>query len=175
MARALCFRADLLHRTSLVIVRSLFLSLLAAALLAVSACGGGGDSTATIPEYTASVTDARDRVDFALSRITKGEKGNTEEFLTRMEEAAAAIDAAASDLEDADVAEGYADETERLTTALHQLAIDLRATAHDLAQPELGGIIPTTQGLNFESWDQANLALATLKADGLKVELIGRH
>jgi hypothetical protein len=159
-----------------VIVRSLVLSLLAAAVLAVSACGGGGgDSTATIPEYTASVTDARDRVDFALARITKGEKGNTEEFLTRMEEAAAAIDAAASDLEDADVAEGYADETERLTTALRQLAIDLRATAHDLGQPELGGIIPTTQGLNFESWDQANLALATLKADGLKVELIGRH
>jgi hypothetical protein len=159
-----------------VIVRSLLLSLLAAAVLAVSACGGGGgDETATIPEYTASVTDARDRVDFALARITQGEKGNTEEFLTRMEEAGAAIDAAASDLEDADVAEGYADETERLTKALHQLAIDLRATAHDLGQPELGSIIPTTQGLNFESWDEANRALAVLKADGLKIELIGRH
>lgn len=157
------------------IVRALLVSLLAMAVLAVSACGGGGDSTATLPEYTASVVDARDRVDFALARITKGEKGNTEEFLTRMEEAAAAIDAAASDLEDADVAEGYTDETERLTTALHQLAVDLRATAHDLAQPELGSIIPTTQGLNFESWDQANLALAALQADGLKIELIGRH
>jgi hypothetical protein len=158
------------------ILRSLLLSLLAAALLAVSACGGGGgDSTATIPEYTASVTDARDRVDFALARITQGEKGNTEEFLTRMEEAAAAIDAAASDLEDADVAEGYADETERFTTALHQLAVDLRATAHDLRQPEFSGVIPTTQGLNFESWDEANRALGVLIADGLKIELIGRH
>jgi hypothetical protein len=157
------------------IVRALLVSLLTAAVLAASACGGGGDSTATLPEYTASVTDARDRVDFALARITQGEKGNTEEFLTRMEEAAAAIDAAASDLEDADVAEGYTDETERFTTALRQLAVDLRATAHDLGQPELGSIIPTTQGLNFESWDQANLALAALKADGLKIELIGRH
>jgi hypothetical protein len=158
-----------------VIARSLLLSLLAAAALAVSACGGGGDSTATVAEYTASVTDTRDRVDFALARITQGTKGDTEEFLDRMEEAAAVIDDAASDLEDADVAEGYADETERLTTALHQLAVDLRATAHDLGQPELGGIIPSTQGLNFESWDQANLALAALQADGLKIELIGRH
>jgi hypothetical protein len=159
-----------------VIVRSLLLSLLAAAALALSACGGGGgDSNASVAEYTASVTDTRDRVDFALARITKGTKGDTEEFLNRMEEAAAVIDDAASDLGDADVAEGYADETERLTTALHQLAVDLRATAHDLGQPELGSIIPTTQGLNFESWDQANLALATLQADGLKVELIGRH
>jgi hypothetical protein len=157
-----------------VIVRSLFVLLLAAAAIAISACGGG-DSTATVAEYTASVRDARDRVDFALARITKGEKGNTAEFLNRMEEAAAVIDDAASDLDDADVAEGYTDETERLTTALRQLAVDLRATAHDLGQPELGSIIPTTQGLNFDSWDQANLALAALQADGLKIELIGRH
>jgi hypothetical protein len=156
------------------ILRSLFLALLAAAVLAVSACGGD-DEPATLAEYTESVSDTRDRVDFALARITQGEKGNTEEFLIRMEEAATAIDGAADDLEDADVAEGYDDETERFTTALHQLAVDLRATAHDLRQPELSGVIPTTQGLNFESWDQANLALAALKADGLKIELIGRH
>jgi hypothetical protein len=158
-----------------VIPRVLLLALLSAAALAVSACGGGGDSTATIAEYTASVRQARDRVDFALARITAGKKGDMEEFLIRMEEAAVVIDDAASDLEDADVAEGYADETERLTKALHQLAVDLRATAHDLGQPELGGLFPTTQGLNFESWDQANLALAALQADGLKIELIGRH
>jgi hypothetical protein len=158
-----------------VIVRSLLLALLAAAVLAVSACGGGGDSTATIPEYTASVRDARDRVDFALARITQGTKGDIDEFLIRMEEAAVVIEDAADDLEDADVAEGYADETERLTKALHQLAVDLRATAHDLGQPELGGLIPTTQGLNFNSWDEANRALAVLQADGLKIELIGGH
>jgi hypothetical protein len=156
-----------------VIVRSLLLALVAAAALAVSACGGDGDSTATIPEYTASVRDARDRTDFALARITRAQ--DRDEFLIRMEEAAAAIEAAASELEDADVAKGYADETERLTSALHQLAVDLRATAHDLGQPELGSVLPTTQGLNFESWDKANLALASLIADGLKVELIGRH
>jgi hypothetical protein len=158
-----------------VIARSLLLSLLAAAALALSACGGGGDETATVAEYTASVSATRDRVDFALARITAGEKGDTEEFLIRMEEAAAAIEGAADDLEEEDVAEGYADETERFTSALHQLAVDLRATAHDLRQPELGGVIPSTQGLNFESWDEANLALAALKADGLKIELIGRH
>ncbi len=157
------------------IARAFTFVLLAAAVLAVSACGGGGADTATLPEYTASVRDTRDRVDYALGRITSGPKGDTEEFLVRMEEAAVLIDDAASDLEDADVAEGYADETERLTKALHQLSVDLRATAHDLGQPELGSLIPTTQGLNFESWDEANLAIAALKADGLKIELIGRH
>ena len=157
------------------------LALLAAAVvgvsvLAVSACGGdGGDSTATIAEYTASVNDARDRTDFALARITKTQPGDKEEFLIRMEEAAVSIEAAADDLEEADVAKGYADETERLTSALHQLSVDLSATAHDLAQPELSDIITGTQGLNFDSWDKANLALASLIADGLNVKLIGRH
>lgn len=155
------------------IARVLLLWLLAAATLAVSACGGDGDSTATVAEYTASVRDARDRVDFALSRITKAP--DREEFLIRMEEAAVAVEAAADDLDEAGVAEGYADETERLTSALHQLSVDLSATAHDLEQPELGNLLPGTQGLNFDSWDKANLALAQLIADGLNVQLIGRH
>jgi len=155
------------------IARALLVALLAAAVLAASACGGDGRSTATVAEYTASVSTARDRVDFALSRITKAK--SKDEFLNRMDEAAAAIDAAASDLEDADVAEGYDDETEQLTSALHQLSVDLEATAHDIAQPEFGGLISGSQGLNFESWDKANLALAALIGDGLEVELIGRH
>jgi hypothetical protein len=156
------------------IARSLVVSLLAATCLAVSACGGdGGSSTATVAEYTESVSMARDRVDFALARITRAQ--SKEEFLNRMDEAAAAIDDAASELEEADVAEGYNDETEKLTSALHQLSVDLEATAHDLAQPELGDLVTGSQGLNFESWDQANLALASLIGDGIKVKLIGRH
>jgi nitrogen-specific signal transduction histidine kinase len=156
------------------IVRSLLASLLVAFAVVVSACGGGDEtSSATVAEYTASVSSARDRVDFALARITKAT--SQEEFLNRMDEAAAAIDAAASDLEDAGVAEGYDDETEQLTSALHQLSVDLEATAHDIAQPEFSGLVGDAQGLNFESWDKANLALAALIGDGIEVELIGRH
>jgi hypothetical protein len=156
------------------IVRLLVFVVLATVLVAVSGCGGsGGSSTATVAEYTESVSLARDRVDFALARITRAQ--SHEEFLNRMEEASAAIEHAASELEDADVAKGYADETERLTSALHQLSVDLSATAHDLSQPELSGIATGTQGLNFDSWDKANRALASLIGDGLDVELIGRH
>ncbi len=153
----------------------LALAALAAGLVAfASACGGSdGGSSATRAEYVESVSTARDRVDFALSRITKAK--SQEEFLNRMNEAAAAIDGAASELEDEAVLEGYEDETEKLTKALHQLSVDLEATAHDIAQPEFAGLTGGAQGLNFESWDKANLALAALIADGMKVRLIGNH
>jgi hypothetical protein len=160
--------------------RSILLSTLGAAALAAglvlmtAACGGSdGGSTATKEEYAASVVTARDRVDFALSRITKGQ--TQEEFINRMAEASVAIEDAASELDDEAVLAGYEDETEKLTKALHQLSVDLEATAHDIAQPELAGLAGGAQGLNFESWDQANLALAALIADGFKIELIGRH
>jgi hypothetical protein len=156
--------------------RSILSAVLGAAVLAfsLSACGGSdGGSTVSKEEYLASVVTARDRVDFALSRITKAT--TQEEFLNRMNEASAAIDGAASELEGEDVLEGYEDETEKFTTALHQLSVDLEATAHDIAQPEFAGLVGGARGLNFESWDQANLALAALIADGFKIELIGRH
>jgi TolA-binding protein len=160
--------------------RRSILLLLGMATLAVglaafaSACGGSdGGSSASQTEYVESVTTARDRVDFALSRITKAK--TQEEFLNRMNEAAAAIDGAATELEDENVLEGYEDETEKLTKALHQLSVDLEATAHDIAQPEFAGLAGGAKGLNFESWDQANLALAALIADGMKVQLIENH
>jgi hypothetical protein len=160
--------------------RTSFLSAFGAAaialvlVLSLSACGGSdGGSTASQQEYVASVVTARDRVDFALARINKGD--SQEERLNRMSEAAAAIDHAASELEDEAVLEGYEDETEKLTKALHQLSVDLEATAHDLSQPELAGLASGAQGVNFESWDEANLALASLIADGFKIKLIGRH
>ena len=89
-----------------------------------------------------------------------------------MDEAAAAIDGAASDLEDAGAPEGFADESER---AHERLAPALR-------RPERGRD-PTSgtrssrprRRLNFESWDKANLALAAMIGDGLDVKLIERQ
>ncbi len=150
----------------------LLLVVLAAASGLASGCGGS-NSAPTLAEYQQSVVAARDRVDFALARITKAKA--KEEFLNRMNEAAAAIGNAASDLEEAGAAEGFEDETKKLADALHQLSVDLSATAHDLGQPEGQGLVSGAQGLNFESWDNANLALASLIGQGIDVELIGRH
>ena len=145
---------------------------LAAAVVLAAGCGGS-NSAPTLTEYEQSVVTARDRVDFALGRITKAKA--KDEFLNRMDEASAAIDDAASGLEEAGVAEGFDDETKKLTDALHQLSVDLSATASDLRQPEGQVLVTGASGLNFESWDQANLALASLIGQGIDVELIGRH
>jgi len=153
--------------------RRLLVVLVAVAAVAASGCGGGGSSTQSLADYAKSVVTARDRADFALGRITKAK--SKEEFINRMDEASAAIDDAASDLDDAGSAEGFEDETAKLVAALHQLSVDLDATAHDLGQPEGEGLLTGARGLNFESWDEANLVLASLIGQGIKVELIGRH
>jgi nitrogen-specific signal transduction histidine kinase len=144
------------------------------AAFVVPGCGGGDSEAApTVAEFEAAVGTTRDRVDFALARITKAK--SKEEFLNRMDEAAVAIDDAATSFEDAGAAEGFEDEADKLATSLHQLSVDLAATAHDIRQPEFGGLVGGAQGLNFESWDNANLALAGMIGDGLDVKLIGRH
>ena len=153
--------------------RPLLAVLVAVAAVAASGCGGGGSSTQSLDDYAQSVVTTRNRVDFALGRITKAE--SKEEFINRMDEASAAIDDAASDLDDAGPAEGFEDETDELVDALDQLSVDLDALAHDLRQPEGEGLLTGAQGLNFESWDKANLVLASLIGQGIKVELIGRH
>lgn len=153
-------------------LRCLPVVLLAAAALLASGCGGGS-SSATLAEYQESVVTTRDRVDFALARITRAK--SKEEFLNRMDEASAAIDNAASDLDDGGVAEGFEDETGKLSDALHQLSVDLSATASDIRQPDFRGLVTGAQGLSFESWDDANRALASLVGQGIEVDLIARH
>jgi hypothetical protein len=146
------------------------IALLAALALLSTGCGGGdGGDRPTLEEYEAAVNNTRDRVDFALARITKAE--SQEEVLDRMDEAAVSIDAAASDLEDEGSPEEFDEETEKLTTSLHQLSTDLEAVSHDVRNQ----IVEAPKALNFESWDQANLALAALIGDGLDVKLIERH
>jgi hypothetical protein len=150
-------------------------TLLAVVLVGISAAGcGGGDDSPTVPEFQQSVVNTRDRVDFALSRITKAQ--SKEEWLNRMDEASAAISDASGEFEEAGAPEQFEDEADKLHTSLNQLAVDLQATAHDLQQPELGDALGEgLQGLNFQSWDDANAALAAMIGDGIKVQLIGRH
>jgi hypothetical protein len=148
------------------------IALLAVIVAIVAGCGGS--STATKEDYAASVVKARDRVDYALAQITVG-TGTLELLLDRMEGAAALIDAAADDLDGAGAAEGFEGETEQLVAAFSELARGLEGVASDARQPELGGILPTTKGLEFPGWVKANRILTSLKRQGIAVEPIGSH
>jgi hypothetical protein len=145
-----------------------------AAVLATVAFAGCGSDTVSTADYAKSVSLARDRVDFALARITAGE-GSVEELLRRMEQAADDIDAAANDLNDAGSADGFDDETDTLVAAYHQLAAGLAATAHDARQPGMEGLVTGSNALRFPGWTKANRVLASLKQQGVAVEPIGSH
>jgi len=153
--------------------RRLLLITIAVLALIASGCGGGSNETASVAEFEASVVTTRDRVDFALSRITKAE--SKEDFLNRMEQAGTTIKDAADDLSGVEPPEDYAPETTRLVDSLRQLSIDLQATAEQIRQPGFENLVQNAAGLNFESWDQANLALAGLLGKGIDVKLIERH
>jgi hypothetical protein len=146
--------------------------LLAVAVSALSACAGGGDEPSK-PEFEQAVVNTRDRVDFALSRITSAT--SKDEFFNRMDEAAVTIDDAAGDLADVATPEDFVDESGQLVDSLRQLAVDLDAFAHDARQPGGESLISGAAGLNFDSWDQANAALSALNKKGIEVELIQRH
>ena len=139
----------------------------------VLASGCGESKTPSAQEFERSVNATRDRVDYALARITQAK--SKDELLERMDEAAAEIDAAAGDLDGAGTPMGYESEADSLVESLHQLAFDVQATADQIRQPGFGDLLTGTKGLSFESWDKVNLALARLKAKGIDVAPLERH
>jgi len=146
--------------------------LLCAVGVSLAGCAGG-DSAPSRSDYAASVVTTRNQVDGVLARITQAQ--SKEELLKRMDEAAVVIDDAATELDDGGAAAGFEDATSQLTDALRQLSVDLAAFAHDARQPGGEALLLGGPGLNFESWNQANAALASLKKQGIDVEPIGRH
>ena len=146
--------------------------LLCAVGASLAGCAGG-DSAPSRSDYAASVVTTRNQVDGVLARITQAQ--SKEELLKRMDEAAVVIDDAATELDDGGAADGFEDATSQLTDALHQLSVDLAAFAHDARQPGGEALLVGGPGLNFDSWDQANAALASLQKHGIDVEPIGRH
>jgi hypothetical protein len=146
-------------------------ALVGAAGLALVGCGG--DSAPTRADFTTNVVTTRNQVDYVLARVTKAQSQG--ELLQRMDEAAALIDDAATELDDGGAPDGLDDEATKLVGALHQLSVDLSAFAHDARQPGGEALLLGGPGLNFDSWDQANAALASLAKQGVEVEQIGRH
>jgi hypothetical protein len=152
--------------------RLLLLTALFLVVLPLAGCGGS-DSAPSVEDFQESVVTSRNQVDYALARITRAK--SKEELLNRMTEASVVIDDVATKLDDAGAAEGFESDTDKLTSALGQLSADLSAFAHDAAQPEGEVLLTGNPGLNFDSWDDANAALASMQATGIDVELIGRH
>jgi hypothetical protein len=140
------------------------------ALLSVGATACGGDDSSDLQDYEASVVETRNSVDDALANISEAQ--SRKDFLNRMDQAAVLISRAADDLDDAEVAEGFEDETTELTAALRTLSTDLEQTAAQFRQtPELFN----SPGLAFEGWTRANEVLRGLAKQDIAVEPIANH
>ena len=107
------------------------------------------------------------------ARIPKAK--SKEEYINRIDEAADVIGGAAGDLGGVGAAKGFEQENEKLVRGLHQLSVDLSATASDAAQPGFGEFVLSAKGLSFESWDQVNLALAAMVGKGIDVSVLQPH
>ena len=92
-----------------------------------------------------------------------------------MQEAGAAIEAAAGELEAGGAAAGYEDDVAELVESLRQLAVDVQATADQIRKPGFEDLLTGAQGLSFESWNQVNAALAGLRRKRIEVEPLARH
>ena len=134
---------------------------------------GGGDGQSSAAEYQVAAVQARDRVDFALGRLSKAQ--SLDELLERMDEAAAAIDDAAEELDGQTPPEALADEHERLVEQLGALSDDVQGTADQARVPGFESILLGADGLNFESWDAINAEFVAMKEQGVVVPLLSRH
>lgn len=147
-----------------------------AAIVAIAVVGlalGGNDSATSQKDYQTAVVNSRDRVEFALSRLSKAQ--TLEEFLNRMDEAADTIDDTAGDLDNAGAPSDLADPHERLVDQLRQLAADVQGTADQARVPGFEDILQGAQGLNFESWDKINAILAEFRRQGIEVDPLARQ
>ena len=151
-------------------------AVVAAVAIAVAVVGlalGGSGGTTTVAEYETAVVNSRDRIDFALGRLSRAQ--SVEELLERMDEAAAAIDGAARDLDDEGSPDTFEDETEDLVRLLHTLADDVEGTADQARVPGFENLLFGAGGLNFESWDKINAIFAKLREQGIAVQPLTRH
>ena len=95
-------------------------------------------------------------------------------FLTRMDEAAIVIGKAADELDDTGAPADYQPEADDLVTSFRQLSVDIQATADQARTPGFEDLLtnPALNGLSFDSWDQANKALAGLAGKGMQVSIL---
>jgi methyl-accepting chemotaxis protein len=134
---------------------------------------GGNDQPSSSAEYEAVVVQARDRVDFVLGRLSTAQ--SLEELLTRMDEAAKTIDAAAGDLDEVTPPDALEDEHGRLVSQLETLSVDIQGTVNQAREPGFETLLLGAKGLNFPSWDAINSILGDLQKQGIDVQPLSRH
>jgi hypothetical protein len=150
--------------------RFLIVLLLAVSLVA-TACGGfGAPST---EEFSDAVVLNRNRVDYVFGRIARAD--SVEEFLTRMDEAAIVIGKAGEELDKLGAPDDFQPEADDLAAAFSQLSVDIQATADQARTPGFEGLITEMNAISFDSWDQANKALAGLAGKGIPVSILQRY
>jgi hypothetical protein len=161
------------RRNLILLVAGTVLAIVVAVVIAGIAIGGDEGPAVSRAEYQAAVVNTRDRADFALERLTK--VGSKAEFLARMDEASVAIDEAADDLDAVDAPAEFEAETDELVGHLRQLSVDVKATADQARELGFEEILTGATGLNWESWDRVNEALAELRKQGIEVQPLARH
>jgi hypothetical protein len=145
----------------------------AAFAIAIAVTVFGDDATASRADYQANVVNARDRVDFALARITKSQ--STEELIERIDEASAVVGKAASDLDGTGVAEGFEPANAKLVARMRALSAELAGTAAQFEDPTFGATLGGITSLSFPQWDQVNKVLAEMQKQGIQVQQLERH
>lgn len=134
----------------------------------------GGEDTASRTDYQASVVSARDRVDFALERITRSQ--SPEELIERIDQASIVVSATASDLDDQGVAPGFEELNDRLVRTLRRFSDELAGTAAQFSDPTFGaGLLDSINSLGFLEWEKTNAILIEMKKRGLAVQPLERH
>jgi hypothetical protein len=134
---------------------------------------GGDDSPATKAEYQVAVVSARDRTDYVFGRFSKAQ--SAEELLERMDEAAAAINDAATELDEQPVPEGFEDETDQLVAHMKSFSVDIQGTADQARVPGFEEVLFAPGGLSFPGWDKMNQSFADLREQGIAVPALARH
>jgi hypothetical protein len=132
-----------------------------------------GDATASKADYQATVANTRDRVDFALVRITRSQ--SVEELIERIDEASAVVGATAGDLDDAGVAKGFEELNDRLVRTLRRFSDELAGTSAQFEDPSFAGTLEGITSLGFLEWENMNRILGQMQKKGLDVELLARH
>jgi len=148
----------------------------AAAAVVVAVVGialGGGGGSSSREDYQATVVSARDRVDFALARITKSK--TFDELSKRIDEAAEVLDDTAGDVDGAGVTDGFDDENDKLVRTLHAFSDELAGTAATLRDPSFADALPLIRTLSFKQWIAVNRVLTDLRKKGIEVEPLARH
>jgi hypothetical protein len=154
------------------VVAGVGVAALVAAVFLGRAIAGSNEPTSRA-DYQESVVTARDRVDFALGRLSKAQ--SLEELITRMDEAAVVIDKSAQELDDTTPPTDLEKQNTLLVAHLESLVTDVQGTADQLRVPGFEDILTGAEGLNFPSWDKINTVLGELQQLGIDVELLSRH